>query len=196
MIRGYFNQKADIWDETIAEKDTAKLKLMAERLNIEPGSRLLDVGTGTGVFIPFLLSIIGENGQITAIDIAEEMLEKARAKGFKGNIDFLHASIAETPFDDEAFNAAVCYSTFPHFQDKPKALKEIHRVTKRGGKLLICHTSSRAQINQIHREIPDVKNDIIPDESEMRVMLQEAGFTDITIDDNSVSYLCAARKPD
>jgi len=195
MIREYFNRKAAIWDETIAEKDTAKLELMAERLNIELGSRVLDVGTGTGVFIPFLLSIVGERGQVTAIDIAEDMLRRAKAKGFKRNVGFLHADVAEAPFDDETFDAVVCYATFPHFEDKPKALKEIHRVTKRGGKLLICHTSSRTQINAIHREIPDVKNDIIPDKVELRAMLEKAGFTGITIDDNSESYLCTARKP-
>jgi len=68
-------------------------------------------------------------------------------------------------------------------------------VTKRGGKLLICHTSSRTQINAIHREIPEVKNDLIPDKVELRAMLEKAGFTGITIDDNSESYLCTARKP-
>ena len=196
MIRTYFNQKAAIWDETVAEKDTDKLKRMAERLNIKPGSMVLDVGTGTGVFIPFLLSRIGKKGRITALDFAEEMLEKARAKGFNGDIDYLHADVASIPLADETFDAIVCYSTFPHFQDKPKALVEINRVTKIGGKLLICHTTSRTIINQLHRQIPEVENDTIPDESEMRTMLQEAGFTDIKIEDNSESYLCSARKPE
>ena len=49
MIRTYFNQMAVIWDETAVEKDEVKLKLMAQRLNIKPGSSVLDVGTGTGV---------------------------------------------------------------------------------------------------------------------------------------------------
>ena len=195
MIRTYFNKKADIWDETIAEKDTDKLSRMAERLNIEPGSAVLDVGTGTGVFIPFLLSRTGKEGRITALDFAEEMLEKARTKGFNGNIDYLNADAASLPLADETFDAVVCYSTFPHFQDKLKALVEINRVTRRGGKLLICHTNSRTMINQFHRQIPEVANDTIPDEGEMRIMLQKAGFTDIKIDDNSETYLCSARKP-
>ncbi|MFC1984380.1 class I SAM-dependent methyltransferase [Chloroflexota bacterium] len=74
MIRAYFNQKAARWDETSSEMDTTKLERMAKRLEIEPGSVVLDVGTGTGVFIPFLLRETGKGGRITALDIAEKML--------------------------------------------------------------------------------------------------------------------------
>ena len=103
--------------------------------------------------------------------------------------------MANIPRDDEVFDSIVCYSSFPHFQDKPRALAEMNRVTKSGGKLFICHTSSRAMINQIHRQLPVVQNDIIPDEDEMRILLSMAGFTDIEIDDNSENYLASARKP-
>lgn len=195
VIRAYFNQRATTWDEIVAEKDATKLEHMAQRLNIKPGSTVLDVGTGTGVFIPFLLSEIGENGQIVALDFAEEMLRRVQAKGFNGRIYYLHADVANIPLGEEIFDSVVCYSSFPHFQDKPIALAEIRRVTKGGGELLICHTSGRAKINQIHRQIPAVAHDIIPDESEMWVLLSMAGFTDIEIDDGHRSYLARAKKP-
>ena len=194
MSRAFFNQKAAIWDETIAEKDTSKLKQMAERLTIELGSRILDIGTGTGVFIPFLLSKIGSNGHIAALDIAEEMLQKAKAKGFNGDIDYLCANATDIPIDNETFDAVVCYSSFPHFQDKSRACSEMNRVIKNGGRLFICHTSSRASINEIHRQIPAVQNDLIPDENEMKITLSTAGFTDIKVSDGSESYLATARK--
>jgi len=196
MIRAYFNQRAAIWDETVAERDTTKLERMAERLDIRPGSTVLDVGTGTGVFLPFLLDKIGAGGRIIALDVAEKMLGLARAKGFKQNVDYLHADIHNIPLRDEIFDVIVCHSSFPHFQDKPGALTEMSRVIKSGGRLLICHTTSRAGINQIHRQIPAVKNDTIPDGDEMRLMLPAAGFTEIKIDDNSDSYLASAEMPD
>jgi len=194
MIKDHFNQKAASWDETVAEKDTAKLKLMAQRLNIKPGSTVLDVGTGTGVFIPFLLDKIGRNGNIIALDFAKKMLKEAMAKGFNENIDYLCADVTNIPLDDEIFDTIVCYSSFPHFQDKPRAFAEMNRVIKTGGGLFICHTSSRARINEIHRNIPATQNDIIPDESEMQIMMRVAGFTDIRIDNGSNSYLASARK--
>ena len=195
MLRAYFNERAVIWDETVSEKDTTKLERMAKRLNIRPGSTVLDVGTGTGVFIPYLLGRIGKNGQIVALDIAEEMLKKARAKGFNGNIDYLQADVTDIPLRDKIFDVIVCHSSFPHFQDKPRALAEMNRVIKSGGRLLICHTSSRASINEIHRQIPTVKNDTIPDKDEMQLLLSAAGFTEIEVYDNSDSYLASARKP-
>ena len=195
MIRTYFNQRATVWDETAAENDEAKLRLMAERLNVRPGASVLDVGTGTGVFTPFLLTKVGSNGQIVALDVAEEMLRRARAKGFNGVVAYLNADVVNIPLPDESFDAVVCYSSFPHFQDKPKALGEIYRVTKRGGNLFICHTSSRDNINEIHSSIPEVENDLIPDADEMQIMLAKTGFVDIRIEDYRENYLCCARKP-
>jgi len=195
MIKAYFNQKAAIWDETSSERDTTRLERMAKRLNIKPGSTLLDVGTGTGVFIPFLLREVGKGGRIVALDFARKMLRRARAKGFNGNIDYLCADVTNIPLRNEIFDIIVCYSSFPHFQDKSRALVEMSRIIKRGGSLLICHTSSRDKINEIHRQIPAVENDILPDEGEMQSLLSSTGFVDIKIDD-SESYLAGARKPE
>ena len=192
MTRTYFNQSAGIWDETSTEVDTTKLRLMAKHLNIEPGSEVLDVGTGTGILIPFLFE---KSRHIVALDFAEEMLRQAQAKGFNGNVDYLHADVTNLPLRDNIFDVTVCYSSFPHFQDKPRALAEINRVTKRGGRLLICHTSSRAKINELHCQVPALVNDLIPDEGEMQEMLATAGFIDIKIADNSGSYLAGAEKP-
>ena len=194
MIRAYFNEKAATWDKTVAERDSTKLERMAKRLKIKPGSTVLDVGTGTGVFIHFLLGEIGKGGRIIALDFAEKMIGRARAKGFNGNIDYLCADVTNIPLGNEIFDIIVCYSSFPHFQDKSRALAEMNRVIKRGGRLLICHTSSRASINEIHRQIPAVENDIIPEEGEMQIILLRAGFTEVKIDD-SESYLASARKP-
>ncbi len=194
VIRAYFNQKAASWDETSSERDTTRLERMAKRLDIKPGSIVLDVGTGTGVFIPFLQREIGKSGRIIALDIAEKMLRRAQAKGLNGNIDYLCADATNIPLGNEIFDIIVCYSSFPHFQDKSRALAEMKRVIKRGGRLLVCHTSSRAEINEIHRQIPAVENDIIPDRGEMQSLLSTAGFVDTKIDD-SESYLASARKP-
>lgn len=194
MSRAYFNERADIWDETIAEKDTAKLEHMAKRLRIKSGSIVLDVGTGTGVFLPFLLRVVGRRGRIVALDFAERMLKKARAKDFNRGIAYLQADVGHIPARPESFDAIVCYSSFPHFLDKPKVLGELRRVVKKGGQLLICHTSSRTEINAIHREIPAVEKDTLPGEAEMQGMLALAGFTGIRIEDRNDSYLASAEK--
>lgn len=194
MIRTYFNGKASIWDEIAAEKDHSKLQQMAARLDIRPGSVVLDLGTGTGVFLPLLMQGTGSGGKILALDIAEEMLHRARAKGFNGVVAYLNADAAHIPLPDNSVDSVVCYSSFPHFQDKPKALMEIYRVVKNGGHLFICHTSSRKAINGLHNGIPEVAHDVIPEDSEMHWLLSAAGFVNIEIEDNHEDYFCRALK--
>jgi ubiquinone/menaquinone biosynthesis C-methylase UbiE len=194
LTRTFFNQKAPVWDETCCEQDTAKLKALAERLEVEPGATLLDVGSGTGIFLPLLLSKIGNQGVLVALDYAEEMLRKARGKGVSERTYYLQGDVASLPFGSEILDACVCYSSLPHFQDKPKALQEMNRVLKDDGRLIICHTSNRDEINRVHRQIPAVANDIIPADGKLKTMLQRAGFIDIKIDDGAASYLVTAQK--
>ena len=194
MSKDFFNSRAATWDEKGAENDTSKLKVIAARLDIKPGSTVLDVGTGTGVFIPFLLKKIGRKGKLFCLDFAEEMLKIARAKGFKGNISYVCADIENNRLDDKSCDAVVCYSVFPHFQDKLKALREIYRLLKEDGKIFICHTSSRQAINEIHQNIPEVCDHLLPENEDIHRMLSDVGFKDINISDGKEEYLVSARK--
>jgi ubiquinone/menaquinone biosynthesis C-methylase UbiE len=194
VTRTFFNRKAAEWDENHSEKDAAKLREMMERLQIEPGATLLDVGSGTGIILPLLLSKIGKRGRLFALDFAEEMLKRARSKYLEGEVYYLQADVTALPIRSGVFDVVVCYSSFPHFRDKPGALSEMNRVTKDGGRLFICHTSSRNQINDVHSQMSTLKQDVIPGKGEMRKMLSHAGFEDITIADGEASYLARARK--
>ena len=194
MSRDFFNSRAATWDENVAEKDVSKLEAIAERLDIRPGAAVLDIGTGTGVFVPFILKKIGSRGKLVCLDFAEEMLKIARAKGFKGNVSYLCADIENCGLADNSFDAVVCYSVFPHFDDKLMVFKEIHRLLKKGGKLFICHSSSKQAINDIHKSIPEVCSHLFPENEETHRMLSDAGFDDIAISDGKEDYLVAARK--
>lgn len=194
MSRDFFNARAATWDEKVAEKDAAKLQSMADRLDIPEGAEVLDIGTGTGVFVPFLLGKLGQKGRLVCIDFAEEMLREAVAKGFRGNIEYICADIEDSGLADRSFDAAVCYSVFPHFENKPKVLKEIYRMLRQQGRFYICHTSSRHDINEIHSSIPDVCTHLFPENAETCRMLEDAGFEEISIDDAEEYYLAGARK--
>jgi ubiquinone/menaquinone biosynthesis C-methylase UbiE len=194
LSRDFFNSRAATWDEKVAEKDVSRLKSMIDRLDVKPGVTVLDVGTGTGVFVPYLLKKIGREGKLVCLDFSENMLKIARAKGFTGNVQYLCADIGNSRLPDESFDAVVCYSVYPHFEDKPKTLKEMYRLLKKGGRLFICHTSSRQAINDIHRSTPEVCDHIFPENQETRRMLAGAGFEDIVIEDSKEDYFVSARK--
>lgn len=194
MIRDYFNDKAGGWDSCASERDASKLERMAERLGLKLGMIVLDVGTGTGVFLPYLSKATGENGKVIALDVAEKMLRQARNKRIPGKIIFVCADVADIPLQTETCDIVVCYSSFPHFQDKSKALGEMKRVLKKGGGVFICHTSGRKSINRIHMGIPSLHHDLLPDSGTMKKLLQKSGFEGISVEDEANWYLASGRK--
>ncbi len=198
MSKDYFNAKADTWDEEATEKDTSKLQVMISRLYIKPGATLLDLGTGTGVLMPFLVQAVGPNGQVIGLDYAKLMLKKAIAKSIRLSIidqlSFLLADVGYLPLMSGRFDTVVSYSSFPHFHRKPQVLAEIYRVLKIQGRIFICHTSGRELINHIHAEIPLFVHDLLPEKAEMEGLLVSAGFQKIRIEDNAESYLAVAEK--
>lgn len=194
MIREYFNEKAGTWDSNSSEKDQGKLQSMAERLDLKPGSKVLDTGTGTGVFLPYLLKMVGATGHIIALDIAEKMLLQAKVKDFKGNIDFICARAENIPLKTGICDAVVCYSSFPHFHDKPKALQEIKRTLKTGGSIFVCHTSGISTINRIHMSVPLLHHDTLLGADGMKQLLETAGFKRVRVEDSADSYLARGQK--
>lgn len=124
------------------------------------------------------------------MDFAFNMLGIARSKNKCKSIDYVCAEIEILHLSPDCFDTAICFSTFPHFHDKPRALRNIYTLIKRGGWLYICHTASREAFNNI----PDFFNHMIPEQQEMGQMLLEAGFSDLAITEQTDSYLAAARK--
>jgi ubiquinone/menaquinone biosynthesis C-methylase UbiE len=193
MIRNYFNEKAEIWDHKFAEKDRSKLEAIVNKFDIRHNPIMLDIGTGTGVLIPYLLPILGE-GSIVAIDIAEKMLEKSREKLLDKRISHVQADVMNAPFKEGTFDAVICYSVFPHFTDKKSALGEIHRILTGGGHLYVAHSSGRQFINSIHGSIPGMQDHLLPDPVDMYALLDSCGFTGIEIEDRQESYFTKALK--
>ena len=194
MSRTFFNRQAGVWDDEFCEQDCSKLGGMVSRLHIRLGDKVLDIGSGTGIFLPFLKGMVGDSGQIVALDYAEEMLKKAAAKRLGSNVSYVQADVTWLPFASCTFDSIVCYSCFPHFGDKAQALAEMGRVVRPGGWLYVCHTSSRLQINEFHRRIESVKQDCLPESDVMRRIVIAAGFATVSIDDGTDSYLLAAHK--
>ena len=73
--------------------------------------------------LPYLRQALGMLGELTAIDVAEEMLARARAKHSELAL-FLQADAAVLPQTENSVDAILCYSVFPHFEQPQAVLRE------------------------------------------------------------------------
>jgi len=195
QLQEYFDQLAPLWDKQLTQEGRECLNNMVKDLSIKPGCYVLDIGSGTGVLLPFLIAALGDEGKIIALDFSAEMLVQGKAKSSPSIVDFVQADGMAIPLADNSMNLALCNSVFPHFNDKVKALKEIARVLKNGGRLAICHTMSREIINRLHQSIGGiVANDLLPDESQLRELIKQAGLKITYFEDSPERYLVIAEK--
>jgi ubiquinone/menaquinone biosynthesis C-methylase UbiE len=195
QLQEYFDQLAPTWDKELTPERLKCLGKIVKELGIKPGYYVLDIGSGTGVLLPFLIAELGDEGKILALDFSAEMLGQAQAKNFPPIVGFAQADVLAIPLADNSLDLAICNSAFPHFNDKAKALKEIARVLRNNGRLVICHTMSREMLNRLHQSVGGViAHDLLPDESQLRRLIKQAGLKIIHFEDSSERYLVIAEK--
>ena len=195
QLQNYFDQLALEWDNNAHPESLNCLNDIIKELDIKSGDHVLDIASGTGILLPFLIEAVGAEGKITALDFSQNMLLQAKAKEFHSIVDFVQADAAAIPLGEDSVDLAMCNSAFPHFSHKLETLQEIARVLKPNGCLTICHTASRDMINQLHCSIGGVVgSDLLPDELQLRGLLRHAGFTISQLEDTPRRYLVTARK--
>jgi demethylmenaquinone methyltransferase/2-methoxy-6-polyprenyl-1,4-benzoquinol methylase len=108
---------------------------------------ILDVATGTGDFALQALTL--EPLSVTGIDISEGMLEKGRKKidekGLAGKIELIKGDSENLPFPENKFDAVTVAFGVRNFENLEKGLKEIYRVLKPGGRIVILEFSKPRQ---------------------------------------------------
>ncbi len=105
-----------------------------------PGDRLLDVACGTGVVARGAVDRVAPSGTVTGVDLNPAMLAVARRVA--PDIDWRHGDVAELPFGDDAFDVVTCQAAIFFFPDATRALAEMARVTRPGGRVVVQSFSS------------------------------------------------------
>ncbi len=112
---------------------------LRKRLSVYKPEKILDVATGTGDLAIELAKL--KPRQIIGVDIAETMLEMGDKKIIKKNLQHMiqlqQGDSEDLPFENDTFDAAVISYGVRNFETPLKGLKEIHRVLKPGGVILI-----------------------------------------------------------
>jgi len=191
----FFDKMAVKWDTLFPASFLKRLeKEIIPLLGIKKSDKILDVGSGTGAILPFLKKAAGKNGEVTAMDFSGLMLKKAEEK-YGAAFKYVRSNAEKTPFKSNSFDTVICFSVFPHFVNKLKALKELKRILKLGGRLVIAHADSRETINTHHRKVGTiVAKDQIPDDKKAHSLLQKAGYENTQIENGKNYYLLTGNR--
>lgn len=169
---------------------------LAGRVRVPHGGRLLETACGTGISTEYLRAGVDASVEIVATDFSEPMLELARERrsGLE-QVRFQQADASDLPFDDETFDAVVCQFGLMFVPDKPKAMREAHRVLRPGGSFVFNLWGSldenpvaKVAHEMVTRLIPEDPPAFLPmpfscfDVDSIRAMLIEADFSDIKVD--------------
>jgi ubiquinone/menaquinone biosynthesis C-methylase UbiE len=194
--KSFFDSHAADWEEMLAQDGRMqKFAQVVEWFGIREGESVLDVGTGTGVLLPFLRRAVGQKGMLVAMDFSFNMLIQANSRRSENRVALINAGVAAIPLKSERFDKITCFSAFPHFPDKQKALAEMVRVLRKGGAVWIAHIQSAEELASLHGKVGGpVHSDHLPDCATMEQLMSNAGLTDIHIINEPGKYLARGRK--
>lgn len=147
-------QIISVFDEVAGGYDSPALRFFpfsADRvlsyLSPRPGSRVLDVATGTGALAVALAQAVGPQGRVMGIDLSAAMLERAAQNAAKmalDNIDLFEMDAEAPEFRSDYFDAVTCGFGLFFLPDMLAALKQWRRVTRPGGTVLFTSFTAEA----------------------------------------------------
>ena len=121
------------WQDQLEPAQTTLLEIGC----LASGQRVLDVACGTGLVTLRAAALVGSNGAVIGIDLSEEMVvaarDKARTRAI-ANVTFARMDAEEILFDADAFDVALCALGLMYVPDPEKAVVEMHRVLRPGGR--------------------------------------------------------------
>ena len=162
---------------------------LVSRIEIAGRSNILELACGTGIVTQRLATLLSDSAELTATDINIDMLTIAQEKIAASNVFWDTVDMVAIPYEHDLFDTVLCQFGLMFATDKPKAITEMHRVLKKGGKLLFSVWANIAdnpiwRINNtlISRFFPNapLNPDLGPfsmsDENYGLSLLQQAGF--------------------
>lgn len=139
----YFDRIAGRYDSWYRTKtgsyvDRTEKRLIFSMMRSKKG-KALDLGCGTG---NYTVELHKRGFDVVGVDLSEKMLEIARGK--LPDVEFVRASAYNLPFNDESFDLVLSVTMFEFLREPERAVREIHRVLKPGGEVIIGTMNGRS----------------------------------------------------
>jgi SAM-dependent methyltransferase len=147
--QAFFACRAATWDTKFGD-DLPAYRAAVGEAGIRRGGVVIDVGCGTGRALPPLREAVGPDGSVIAVDLTPEMLAAARPKSNAARAAVILADARSLPFADASADAIFAAGLVNHLPDTEAGLRELARVTRAGGLLVLFHPSGRAALAARH----------------------------------------------
>jgi len=156
------------------------------------GERVLDVACGTGVVARLAAERVGATGSVAALDLNAAMLDVARKVSAPAapSIRWYESPAESMPLPDGAFDVVLCQLGLQFIEDKAAALREMHRVVAKGGRVLVSVPTPTEFFGVLDeafaRRIPGAAEFVravfsLNDPAELEQLFRRAGFRDVAI---------------
>ena len=184
----YFIDFLDMVDRIPQLPEARRLTYAA--MGIGSGSYMLDVGCGHGTAVMEMAKLVGESGRVDGVDLSDVMIAEARARSMdKGNVKFVVSGASNLPYADDLFDAARMDRVLLYVKGRERALAEMIRVTKPGGRIVVADVDFEAVATfSRDRLLTRRMTGLIADECvhpasgrELPHLLTSAGLKDVTV---------------
>lgn len=188
-VQQEYSRLAPIYDRRWTNYVDRSIQATLNRLNIEPNSRILDLGCGTGSLFQSLLDVVPE-AELLGLDLSTEMLDIAREK-LPDSIELVVGSADNLPFADESFNLVISTSAFHYFPNPVSVITEAKRVLKTNGRLVItdwCRDYWTCRLLDLWLRWFNSSHFRTYNTEELREMFLTQGLTQVTIERYKIDW--------
>ncbi len=195
------------WERPSAEMGRGATDAIVALAQPRPGMCVLDVASGTGAPSLQIARAVAPTGRVTATDLSPEPLkiaaERARERGLT-NIDFQVADVHQLPFPDASFDLVTSRLGVMFLSDLPRALAEMRRVLKPGGRVALLawgpldqpyfQSTGRVIMRHTGAALPDAAQQIFRfgERGTLAAALTAAGFRDVNEELRTVPWVWTA----
>jgi SAM-dependent methyltransferase len=189
--QAFFTPRAATWDTKFGDDLPAYAAAIAEA-GVPAGGVVIDVGCGTGRALPALRRAVGPRGTVVALDLTPEMLRHARVQGRAAHAALVVADARHLPLADASVDAVFAAGLIMHLPDAEAGLRQLARVTRPGGLLILFHPSGRAALAARHGRTLGPGEPLAA--APLRQSTRNAGWRLTTYDDAECRFLAVAAR--